>query len=340
MKTAVVIPVKNEREGLDRLIRLLASQISEKDEIIFVDAGSTDGTIEMLEEYKQKNQQIKVLYFKDAFPGKGRNIAIQNTDADIIAQIDGGNLPAENWLKEIIAPIKNGIADYVTGNVSVMPINRYILGIKFNLGDVYGASLYREYSELRSANHQPAGGASVAYKRSVWEKAGGFPDWMRFGSDPVFAKKIQRQDIRTVFAEKAIVFWQIGPSFMRIMERFYRYQMAGARTWEGIRKSVPRVCIYLIFVLSILLSLITQKAWFLSAFIFFLLFAKRVIKSMKIYSHKTHHKIGHNIFVFFMYLIIESIGTFYRIAGTLKGLLTVNKNRNDWEIKVKKYLSS
>lgn len=336
MKTAVVIPVKNERKGLDSLIRSLVSQVSEEDEIIFVDAGSTDGTKEMLEEYKQKNQQIKVFHFKDAFPGKGRNIAIRNTDADIIAQIDGGNLPAENWLKEILEPIKNGIADYVTGNIRIMSINRFILGKKFDLGNVYGASLYRK----SRSEEKPVGGASVAYKRYIWEKAGGFPEWMRFGEDPVFVKKILQQDIRTAFAEKAVVFWQIGPSFLRIMERFSRNQMAGIRTWKDIRKSAIRVCVHLIFVISIPLAFIIKPIWCLTVSIFILLLVKRLIKTMKIYRDRVHGKLGHNISVFFFYLAMESMGIFFRIAGTIRGLLAVKKNRVDWEIKIKKYLSS
>jgi glycosyltransferase involved in cell wall biosynthesis len=338
MKTAVVIPVKNERKGLDRLIRSLVSQVSEEDEIIFVDAGSADGTKEMLEEYKQKNQQIKVFHFKDSFPGKGRNIAIRNTDADIIAQIDGGNLPAENWLKEILAPIKNRIADYVTGNIRIIPINQNILGTEYNLGEVYGASLYRE--SRGAENRPPAGGASVAYKRYIWEKAGGFPEWMRFGSDPVFVKKILQQDIRTAFAEKAVVYWQIGPTFMQIMKRFSLNQMAGIRTWKDIRKSGLRVWLHLIFVISIPLSFIIQTAWFLPVFIFLILFIRRMVKSMKTYTDRVHGKIGHNLAVFFMYLAIESAGIIFRIAGTIRGLLAVRKNRDNWGIKVKKYLSS
>ena len=338
MKTAVVIPLKNEREDLETLIRSLVSQVSEEDEIIFVDAGSTDGTKEMLEEYSLNNRQIKVFHVKDAFPGKGRNIAIRNTDADIIAQIDGGNLPAETWLKEIVEPIKNGTADYVTGNIMFMPINRYILKTNFNLGEVYGASLDRE--DTRSKIYPPAGGASAAYKRHIWEKAGGFPEWMRFGSDPVFIKKVLQQDIRTVFVEKAVVYWQIGPSVMQIMKRFYLYQMARVRTWKDVSKSVLQVCVHLIFVISIPLSLIIQKAWYLPASIFFLLFAKRMIRSMKTYTDRVHKKTGHNVFVFFMYLAIESVGIGFRIAGTIRGLLAIRKNRVDWEIKVKKYLSS
>lgn len=338
MKTAIVIPVKNEREGLDRLIRSLLPQLCEKDEIIFVDAESTDGTQEILEKYKLKYQQVKVILVQNAFPGKGRNIAIQNTDADVIAQIDGGNQPAENWLKEILAPIKNGIADYVTGNIRIMPIDRYLIGKKYNMGDVYGASFYRK--DRGSDKHPPAGGASVAYKRCIWENAGGFPEWMRFGSDPFFVKKVQQQGVRFTFAEKAIAYWQIGPSFWRIMERFYRYQMAGILTWKDIKKSSLRVCVHLVIVITFFLSFIIKQTWYIPASIFFLLFAKRLLKSMKIYRNRVHGKLWHNIIAFIIFLGIEPMGVLFRIAATIRGLLTVNKNRVDWEIKVKRYLSS
>ncbi|WP_321415560.1 glycosyltransferase [uncultured Desulfobacter sp.] len=338
MKTAVVIPVKNERQGLERLIRSLISQVSEQDEIIFVDAGSTDGTTEMLKAYKGKIHQIKVFYCKGAFPGKGRNIAVRNTDAEIIAQIDGGNLPAENWLREITAPIKNRTADYVTGNINFMPINRSVFGIDINLGEVYGITSERRKN--RDGGLLPAGGASVAYKRTIWGKAGGFPEWMRYGEDPVFVKKILQQDIRTVFAEKAVVYWQIGPSFMKIMKRIFLYQMATIRTWKDVRQSASRVLIHLIFVISILSSIIIQNAWTLPVSIFMLLFVKRMIGSMKMYMDRIHEKFGHNTLIFFLFLGIEFTGIFFRIAGTIRGLLSAKKNRIDWEIKVNKYLAS
>lgn len=338
MKIAVVIPVKNERQGLERLIRSLISQVSEQDEIIFVDAGSTDGTKEMLEAYKVRSPQINVFYCKDAFPGKGRNIAVRNTDAEIIAQIDGGNLSAENWLRQITAPIKNGTADYVTGNINFMPINRSVFGIDVDLGEVYGITSERRGN--RDGGLLPAGGASVAYKRTIWEKAGGFPEWMRYGEDPVFVRKILQQDVRTVFVEKAVVYWQIGPSFLKIMKRIFLYQMATIRTRKDVRQSASRVLIHLIFIISIFLSIIIQNVWILPASIFMLLFIKRMKGSLQIYTDRVHGTLGHNILIFCLFLGLESTGFFFRIAGTIRGLLKVKKNKMDWEIKVNKYLAS
>jgi glycosyltransferase involved in cell wall biosynthesis len=61
MKVAVIIPVKNEERGLLELIHALLDQISDGDEIIFVDAGSNDRTQEILTQAAKDHKQIRML---------------------------------------------------------------------------------------------------------------------------------------------------------------------------------------------------------------------------------------------------------------------------------------
>ena len=181
LKIAVIIPVLNERYGLVELLESLRCQISPQDEIIVADAGSTDGTPEIVQEASAKDPRIRLIKAPGAMPGAGRNVAIRNTDARIIAQVDGRNLPCENWLYEITRPIINGEVDYVTGNSLIMPQVRKICGVCFDLNALYGAGIFRGPSLRRPSSTEaeenmanaPAGGDSVAYKREIWERAGG-----------------------------------------------------------------------------------------------------------------------------------------------------------------------
>ena len=44
---SVVVPTLNDRDGLDQLIRALAQQTRAPDELVGVDGGTTDGTVEL-----------------------------------------------------------------------------------------------------------------------------------------------------------------------------------------------------------------------------------------------------------------------------------------------------
>ena len=189
VKIAVIVPVKNEEQGLMELVQKLLQQVTDNDEIIFVDAGSTDRTQEILNQASREHGQVKMIVSPGAYPGKGRNIGIANTDAEIIVQIDGGNLPGPCWLNKMIAPIIAEQADFVWGDYRFMPVIKKISNIELDLGEVYGCSLLRRYG--RSSLQDISGGACVAYKRWVWETVGGFPEWTQVAEDKLFVKKIQ-----------------------------------------------------------------------------------------------------------------------------------------------------
>lgn len=64
---SIVVPVFNEEEGLGVFFERLTTQLGKvkvKYEIIFVDDGSTDNSLEILKEFTKKNNTVKVLSFR------------------------------------------------------------------------------------------------------------------------------------------------------------------------------------------------------------------------------------------------------------------------------------
>ncbi len=135
--------------------------------------------------------------------------------------------------------------------VSVMAVPATMFGAAVDLGAIYGASLFRGRccaagnSTPRSGqtSRAAAGGAGAAYLRRVWEVAGGFPEWPRFGADPLFVEKANRSGVRFAFAPGARIAWQLGPGLWRIVERHYRHQFSRFRAFAPwpvlVRRSLP-----------------------------------------------------------------------------------------------------
>ncbi|BAF70221.1 glycosyltransferase family 2 protein [Nitratiruptor sp. SB155-2] len=89
MKLSVVIPVMNEEENIEPLMKALKEALQGIDyELIFVDDGSTDGTVEKIKELADK--RTKLIVFKRNF---GQSLAmaagIDAATGDVIATIDG-----------------------------------------------------------------------------------------------------------------------------------------------------------------------------------------------------------------------------------------------------------
>lgn len=108
-KTSVVIPLLNEEESLRTLTQEIAKafqQIKMDYEIIFVDDGSTDGSLRILKELKKQNNQIRYVSFRQNY---GKAAALQvgfeevKGDAVITMDADLQDDPSEipNLLKKL-----------------------------------------------------------------------------------------------------------------------------------------------------------------------------------------------------------------------------------------------
>jgi glycosyltransferase involved in cell wall biosynthesis len=112
---SVIIPAFNERETIVDVIKAVRKSGVKSIEIIVVDDGSTDGTIELLTKNKQKIDQ---LIFRETNGGKGAalqdGIKAANGDIAIIQDADLEYDPIE--FSKLIAPILEGKADVVYGS--------------------------------------------------------------------------------------------------------------------------------------------------------------------------------------------------------------------------------
>src|SRR5262245_52096305 len=90
IKTSLVIPVKNEEESLARLFSSIACQTLPPDEIIIVDGGSTDHTVDKVKAEALQNNRIRIIEAGEATPGRGRNLGIASASNDWIALTDAG----------------------------------------------------------------------------------------------------------------------------------------------------------------------------------------------------------------------------------------------------------
>jgi len=116
MRVSVIVPVFNERPTIAQLVeRLLAVPLDL--EIIAVDDGSTDGTVEILEGL-QANESLHAVIRSPRNAGKGaairRGIARATGDVIVVQDADLEYDPRE--LPRLIQPILDGKADAVVGS--------------------------------------------------------------------------------------------------------------------------------------------------------------------------------------------------------------------------------
>lgn len=112
-KVSVILPVYNVapylRQALDSVINQTLTDI----EIICVDDGSTDESGKILDEYKEKDERIKVIHKKNAGTGAARNDGLKIATGECIGFVDPDDWILPNMYERLYSLIKEKDLDIV-----------------------------------------------------------------------------------------------------------------------------------------------------------------------------------------------------------------------------------
>ena len=77
VKTSVIIPVYNTQEYIGECLDSLFSQTQKEIEIIAVDDGSTDNSLEIIKSYQKEHNNLKIVCQKNMKLGAARNAGMK-----------------------------------------------------------------------------------------------------------------------------------------------------------------------------------------------------------------------------------------------------------------------
>ncbi|MCK4829997.1 glycosyltransferase, partial [bacterium] len=167
-------------------------------EVVIVDSGSTDGTLQYIKKYPVRLYEIKSHEFSF---GRTRDYAFGLSKGRYIVTLSQDVVPVNgNWLKKLIEPLAQDSADVVQGKV-IVPVDREIFYWE-KKGFFYftreGAEFFEKYGEIGLSC------CNLAIKRQAWEDT-------RFGGalmneDKVIQRKLYEKGYRIVWAPDAIAY--------------------------------------------------------------------------------------------------------------------------------------
>lgn len=221
LKISLVIPVRDEAATIPTLLESIGRQTFPPDETVIVDGGSTDETVAVVERLAQGRDDIRLVKTDGATPGRGRNLGIEAARNEWIALTDAGIKLEDDWLEMLAEAAPD--ADFVFGNFA--PVTD---------------SFFTRCAALAYVSAQGTSGirakfiASSLVKKSVWEKAGKFPD-LRAAEDLMFIENAERNGARVAYAPKAMVHWQLRPDIPSTFSKFVLYSnknVLAGRQWD------------------------------------------------------------------------------------------------------------
>jgi hypothetical protein len=180
---SVIIPALNEEKCLSRCLNSLVCQSTKEPvEIIVVDGGSTDRTIQVAKEYAHK------VMVEPARPvGAARNIGAKWAEGKVLAFIDADTIACEEWLEEIARTFDSKPeAVGVTG--PTLPYE----GTRLDRIAYHVATGWVQRFSLRLGRPHVAG-FNCAYRRKAFWDAGGFDEDRVLLEDVMLSLRMRHQ---------------------------------------------------------------------------------------------------------------------------------------------------
>jgi cellulose synthase/poly-beta-1,6-N-acetylglucosamine synthase-like glycosyltransferase len=257
-RISLIVTTYNEEKTIGKLIDSIAKQSKIPSEIIVVDGGSNDRTIEVLEKklktYKNK-LYIKIIN-KIGNRSVGRNEAVNKASGDIILCTDAGCILDKDWIKNITKPFEDKSVDVVAG---------YYKGLSKN---IFQKSLipYVLVMEDRINNDFLPATRSMAFKKYAWKKVNGFNEKLSHNEDYDFANNLKKSKLKIVFAKNAIVYWVPRKNLKEAFIMFFRFALGDVQA-NLLRDKVIYIFLRYIFAGYLIILSFIERSVYLYLFI-------------------------------------------------------------------------
>lgn len=110
---SIVVPIYNMGDSIEICVKSLLRQTYKNIEIILVDDGSKDNSLEVCNSLAEKDSRIKVYHTENKGSGLARNYGIENSKGKYIFFPDADDYLEDNAISVMVEAVKDGVYDTV-----------------------------------------------------------------------------------------------------------------------------------------------------------------------------------------------------------------------------------
>ena len=227
---SILIRAKNEAKDIAKTLALIADQSVLTRDVVVVDSGSTDGTVELVQQWsaQQANQlglTVTLLHMPAAeFTfGRSLNLGMAAAQGDVVLNLSAHACPCDrDWLNHLIQPFENPQVAGVYGKQVPHPDAYPVVARDY-------LSFYGNEARVQTNGHDPGdhafSNANAAVRRSCWETRS-FDERLSGCEDVEWARAMLGLGYQIVYAPGAAVYHSHNEPLLKVYQRTYREALA------------------------------------------------------------------------------------------------------------------
>ena len=203
---SIIIPAYNASATLEETLRSASACTYHPLEIIVIDDGSTDNTLEIARRHAEQDSRVRVLHQENAGVCRARNHAVSEAGGEYIMPLDADDLIVPEFISLAAAVLD------MRPEVKVVQPRAHFFGLKngeWNLPKF-------DVSLLARKNMLPA---CCMFRKSDWERVGGFCTDIIAREDWEFWISILKDGGEVVRTEEVMYHYRILPNSKRVRDR-------------------------------------------------------------------------------------------------------------------------
>lgn len=224
-----VTTVRNEAESIVEFLDSLAKQTVQPHQLVVVDGGSTDRTIELVRRWSVSAPfEVNLVEAGKVNIARGRNIGVEKVATGIIVFIDAGSVLKPDFCKELVGAFST-VRD---------------LDVACGL---YEASIQNEYSKqfvwdfdtIDFSTFLPSARA-FAVKTETFRMTNGFPEYLtKTGEDTLFAIQLRQASKHWAVCSLARVIWDAPSNAQQASLLSFQYASGDGESGYGDFRAYP-----------------------------------------------------------------------------------------------------
>ncbi len=218
-QTSIVVRTLNEEKHLGNLLRAIEEQEYKDWEIIVVDSGSTDGTLDIARRHKVKLIEIPS---RDFTFGYALNVGCKAARGNYLVFASAHVLPMHaRWLGSLVAPFADERVAMVYGRQKGDREAKF--SERMDLHRLFGTKPFNSERPVDYANN-----ANAAVRRALWEETP-FDEYLFGLEDIAWAREMTARGLLVHYAPEAAVYHIHREAWHQVFNRYRREAIAAVR---------------------------------------------------------------------------------------------------------------
>jgi succinoglycan biosynthesis protein ExoA len=134
----VICPTYNEENYIGNVLEFFVNAMPIEKELLVIDGGSNDNTVNVVKQWSELNENIRLLENPDKYVPYALNIGIRSSNGDPVIRLDAHTEYSDEYFEKILETFKQTHADIVGGPVNAVGKNNFQKAVAHAISTVFG----------------------------------------------------------------------------------------------------------------------------------------------------------------------------------------------------------